>query len=455
MNVIWQPQPGPQTVFCQRSEFEVLYGGAKGGGKSEVLLMEGLRQIANPRYRAGFFRRTYPQLREMMDRAHQVFPRLGGRWNGQEHRWTFPSGARYDFLHMQDENTKYDYQGQEFHYLAFDQLEQFTDTMYDYMVMQVRTSDPTIRTYVRASANPGGIGHAWVKKRFIDNKVPYQTYRRAFRLPDGREIELTSCFVPAKVWDNKILINANPMYLAQLMALPENLRKAMLEGDWDVFEGMYYPEFSRDLHVVRPFEIPSWWRRFRSLDYGLDCTACYWWAVDQSGRCFVYRELYESGLNLSKAAQKIVDMTPAEERISYTVASPDLWNRRQETGQSGEEIMRQAGLTGLVKADHNRIPGWRALREYLEPYTDEQGVEVARLAIFENCVNLIRTLPALVHDTHNPEDVDDACEDHAPESIRYGVMSRPGRSVPEEEQKKRRRARQKQIQPRVSRLTGY
>jgi hypothetical protein len=184
-------------------------------------------------------------------------------------------------------------------------------------------------------------------------------------------------------------------------------------------------------------------------------TACYWWAVAQDSRCYIYRELYEPGLTLSQAARRILELTPPDEHISYTVASPDLWNRRQDTGIAGYEIMARAGLHGLVKADDRRVPGWRALREYLTPYQDEQGQTVARLAVFDTCRNLIRTLPALVHDERDPEDVDDACEDHACESIRYGVMSRPPVSLDEEECERRRKLRKRATGPVVSRITGY
>jgi hypothetical protein len=268
---------------------------------------------------------------------------------------------------------------------------------------------------MRLASNPGGPGHGFLKQRFVD--VARNT---VYVDPDTG---LKRRFVPATLEDNPYLDAV--AYDRRLAAMSEDLRRMYRHGDWDVFAGQYYPEFRREIHVIKPFELPSWWRRFRSLDYGLDTTACYWWAVDGQGKCYIYRELYEPNLPLSEAAKRILEMTSSEEQIGYTVASPDLWNRRQETGFSGADIMFQAGLGGLTPANHDRVAGWRALREYLQPYQDEQGVTTARLVIFETCTNLIRTLSALVHDERNPEDVSDRCEQHGPESCRYGIMSRP------------------------------
>src|SRR5690606_9365877 len=173
------------------------------------------------------------------------------------------------------------------------------------------------------------------------------------------------------------------------------------------------------------------------------------------GKCIVYRELYKPNLNLSQAAEAILDYTPPDEKILYTVASPDLWNRRQDRGVPGVQIMAEAGLRGLVKADHRRIPGWLAMREYLQPYEDEQGRMTAKLVFLDNCVNAIRTIPSLVHDNNDPDDVDDDGEDHAAESIRYGVMSRPPKTVSIEEVRARKAARQRLIAPTVSTITGY
>lgn len=195
----------------------------------------------------------------------------------------------------------------------------------------------------------------------------------------------------------------------------------MLYGDWNAFEGAFFPEFDPNVHVIRPFEIPADCVRFRALDYGLDMTACIWLAVLPDRRVIVYRELYRPGLILSEAAKEILRLTPPGEKIRYTVASPDLWNRRQDSGKSGFEIMTESGLRGLKRADNSRIAGWRTVREYLNA-----AAGVPRLAIFENCVNLIRCLPALRFDEHVREDAAGTPHEitHAPEALRYALMSR-------------------------------
>lgn len=336
------------------------------------------------------------------------------KYNDNEKAFIFPNGSRIKLGYCEHEKDVYQYQGQEYDVIGLEEATHFTEEQMTFLTTCNRSTRTDFKPRMYFTSNPGGVGHQWFKRLFIDRE-----YR-------GKEKAEDYVFIQAKVYDNTVLMENNPEYVEVLENLPEELRRAHLDGDWDVYAGQFYREFRRDIHTIRPFDIPAWWKRFRSLDYGLDMTACYWWAVDQGGRVFAYRELYESNLSLSNAAKKIVEMTPKGEKIDYTVASPDLWNRRQETGFSGVEIMARAGLSGLIRARHDRIAGWRALREYLQPY-ELEGQMTANLLISDTCPNLIRTLPLLQHDENDPEDAADKPHEvtHAPESARYAVMSRP------------------------------
>ena len=262
------------------------------------------------------------------------------------------------------------------------------------------------------------VGHAWFKRLFIDRD--YQ--------PGEHEEDYV--FIPARVYDNTVLMEANPEYVQTLEALPEDLKRAHLYGDFNSYQGQFFKEYREAIHVISPFPIPLRWKKFRSLDYGLDMTACYWWAVAENGQCFCYRELHQPDLTLTEAAEKIVAMTPDDEHIIYTVASPDLWNRRQDRGIPGTEIMQRAGLKNLMKANNSRIPGWRLMHEYLAPYTvkDKDGNEskTARMQIFNCCPMLIKYLPMLQYDENRPEDASDKPHivSHANESVRYFCASR-------------------------------
>ena len=233
--IIWRPHDGAQTEFLSRCEDIVLYGGAKGGGKSDAILGEATRQIAKPGYKALIIRRVFPQLQELIDRALKLYPALGGRWVSGEHRFIFPSGAYIEFGHCQAESDKERYQGREFAFIGFDQLEQFLESQFNFISAQSRTSDPDVKCYVRATANPGGVGHMWIKRRFIDNKKAGQTYTATYPLPDGRTVTRTSCYIKATVYDNPTLLKANPTYLANLLDLPDYERRAYLDGDWNAF----------------------------------------------------------------------------------------------------------------------------------------------------------------------------------------------------------------------------
>ena len=223
----------------------------------------------------------------------------------------------------------------------------------------------------------------------------------------------------------------DPGYLKTLQRLPEHLRRAYLDGDWDVLSGRYFPEFSRQVHVREPFALPGWWRRFRAMDWGYRDPCCVLWvAVNPEGQLVVYRELYVTETLSSRVAQKVRELSVGE-KIAYTVASPDAWQQRGLPGAEGDCIADVFARNGvpLLPADNRRVHGWQRLREALAPQADGQP----GLVIFPQCTELIRTLPLLTYDEHDHEDVSDTCEDHAPEALRYAVMSRhPKAMMPEE-----------------------
>ena len=281
------------------------------------------------------------------------------------------------------------------------------------MISRCRGANPYPKR-IKSSTNPGGVGHSWVKERFIDigeaNKIHELT------LENGKKS--TVIFIPSLVQDNMFLLDNDPEYIDRLELLPEKEKQALLYGDWDIFDGQFFTEFNRNIHVCTPFEIPKDWRIYRTRDYGLDMCACYWIAMDWNMDIYVYKELYESNLIVSEAARKINAMTT--EKITTDYAPVDLWNRNKDTGKSTADIFAENGQF-LTKADNNRVQGWLAVHEWLKVFTDEQGQQASKVHIFSNCRNLIRTLPAVQFDEKNPNDV--AVEPHelthAPDAFRY------------------------------------
>lgn len=340
------------------------------------------------------------------------------QYKAEEKCFIFPNGSRLKLGYCDAEGDALQYQGAEFQVIAFEEATLFSETQIQFILTSNRSTRPDFKPRAFFSCNPGGPSHSFIKRIFIDKEYT------EFENPKDYT------FIQASVYDNEILMKNNPEYIKTLEQLPEDLRKAHLYGDWNSYVGQFFREYREATHVVPPFTIPTYWKKFRSLDYGLDMTACYWWAVADNGQCFIYRELHEPDLTLSEAAEKIVNMTPDDEHISYTVASPDLWNRRQDRGIPGTEIMQQHGLRNLIKANNNRIPGWRVMHEHLKPYVvkDDQGIETttARMQIFSCCPMLIKYLPMVQYDQNKPEDAstNPHIVTHCVESIRYGCMSR-------------------------------
>ena len=401
-----------QKAFIDASSGEVLFGGAAGGGKSYGQLTDALLfALKYPRSKQLILRRTLPELEKSLIRcALELYPREIFTYKASKHEGYFKNGSVIDFGYCDSENDVYRYQSAEYDIIRFDELTHFTEQMYVYLISRVRGAN-TYPKQIKSSTNPGGIGHTWVKRRFIDIGPPNEEH--------GGKI-----FIPSLVTDNSFLMKNDPGYIKRLQRLSKKDREALLYGNWDIFEGQYFTEWNRELHVLQPFEIPKDWRRYFVMDYGLDMLAGYWIAVDSFGRAYVYREIYESGLIISEAAKRICEKT-AETVYAY-IAPPDLWNRRQDTGKSAARIFAENGVP-VIAAKNDRVQGWYNLKEWLSPFWDETGRRCASLRIFSNCVNLIRTLPALCIDSRNPNDVANTPHEltHAPDAIRYFVAGRP------------------------------
>lgn len=407
------PSEKQQSFFLSTAR-HIAYGGARGGGKSWAMRRKFiLLAMRYPGLKLLLLRRTLPELREnhILPMAEELYGYA--EYHETQRAFVFPNRSRIKMGYCDAESDVYQYQGQEYDVIGLEEATHFTERQREYLTTANRgtRTDFTPRMYY--TANPGGVGHAWFKRLFID---------RQYRTGEHAEDYV---FIPANVYDNRVLIARDPGYVKTLEALPEQRRRAYLMGDWDVFAGQYFTEFDRSLHVVRPFVLPPSWRRYLAMDYGLDMLAAYWIAVDLQGFAYVYRELYQSDLIISEAAKAIVSLT-GDETLCRALAPPDLWNRRQDSGKSAAELFYEHGLR-LTRAGNDRVQGWYELREWLKPCRDEWGRPAARLRIFQNCKNLIRTLPQLSHDEKNPNDVASTPHEltHAPDAIRYFVSGRP------------------------------
>lgn len=262
------------------------------------------------------------------------------------------------------------------------------------------------------TCNPGGIGHLWVKRLFVDRE-----YR------DG-EKESDYTFIPATVDDNPQLIEASPEYKQMLDLLPEDVRRAWRYGDWNAMGGNFFPEFTKETHSIKPFvRVPAEWKKYRAFDYGLDMFACIWVAVDFDGRCHVYREVQQSGLIVSEAAALMLALTPGYERIECTIAPPDMWNRQKDSGKSMAELFAENGV-GILKASNNRVQGWMAVKEMLKPLRDD--TDRPGLLVSEECRGLWRNLSAIQHSEKNPSDcaVEPHEITHICDALRYFCVTR-------------------------------
>jgi len=445
--IIFAPNPGPQTEFLAAPEREVLYGGAAGGGKSIGLLADPMRYFGNANFNGLILRRTNDELRELIWKSQELYPKAypGSKWQEKKSQWVFPSGARLWMTYLEREEDVLRYQGQAFSYIGFDELTQHsTPFAWNYMRSRLRTTDPELPIFMRATTNPGGPGHQWVKQMFIDPAPPNSAFAardmetgEPLTYPEGHAKAgkplFYRRFIPATLRDNPYLFD-DGAYEANLLSLPEMQRRQLLEGDWAVADGAAFPEFRQSVHVVDPFEIPGDWRRFRSCDYGYSSySAVHWFAIDPAYETLiVYRELYVSKQTGRDLAKLVMDAERGE-NIQYGMLDSSCWHQRGQIGPSIAEEMISMGCRWRPsdRSAGARVAGKNRLHELLKI---DDATEVPGIVFFNTCRQVIADLPVIPSDPKGGDDIDVRYKnDHAYDSIRYGIMSRPKATSPFED----------------------
>jgi len=418
--VLYPLQP-KQLVFANTAIKFRLFGGAKGGGKSYAMRAESVRQaLSCPGVRGLVLRRTFPEVNENTLIPMLSELKLAGvehKYNGTERKITFPNGSTIKFSYCRNEQDVIRYQGIEYDFICVEELTHWREKEFKILKSCLRTSRPGIIPNFFASTNPGGVGHAWVRRIWINRKF------------EKGEKHHDYAFVGANVYDNFVLMDSQPEYMEDLEDLPDAQREAFLHGNWDVFEGQYFPEFARDIHVTEPFyPIIGIKRRIMAMDYGYAAPSCVlWMCITNQNKIIVYRELYQNELTYEQLAIRIGAMTPVSEtrEIKVLVADPAIVNKRSDTtGTTGkDELEAHLGGVKVVPGTNRRIDGWIRVRQHLQPkYNPNTKQNESMIEITSSCINLIRTLPELIYDKGDVEDCDTTGDDHAPDTLRYGVM---------------------------------
>lgn len=406
-----------QRLFFESRRLYTAYGGARGGGKSWAVRVKAVGgAVSHAGIRILILRRTYPELQQNhIEPIKALVPEQVGKYIASQRAMYFVNGSVIRFGHFRGQVDLSEYQGQEYDWIFMDEATQFTEGEFRFLGGCLRgVCEVPKRFYL--TCNPGGVGHRWVKRLFIDRDFKTQCEN-----VEERENPDDYAFIFASVEDNKALMESSPAYISMLASLPEAIRAAHRYGDWDAMTGVYFSEFSQEVHCTKGFKIPEAWPRFRAFDYGLDCFACLWIAVSPSGRCYVYREFWQPGLIVREAVAAIFENQLPDENVTATFAPPDIWSRQKDSGRSMAEIFALGGV-GLIKASNNRAAGHLLIREMLAPCEDGQP----QLMIFSSCRRLISDLSSILADEQNPNDCAKSPHEitHIVDALRYFCVSR-------------------------------
>ena len=445
----WLSQPGPQSIFVWRAHifFDVLFGGARGGGKSDACLGEFMHHArkCGRHARGVFMRREMPQADSLIDRSHDIYGPLGWTFQKVDRQWTSPNGAILRFRPLEDDRDAEKYQGQNFTRVYMEELTNWAMPKAPDKMKATLRSAAGVRCLFRATANPGGPGHHWVKHRYID---PAPSGMTPLKDETGNTSRL---FIPSHITSNMQLLKNDPQYIDRLkMSGSKELVRAWLEGDWNVVEGAFFDNWSSARHITKPFEVPKGWLRFRAMDWGSAAPfSVGWYAVASDdfklpngmtlprGGLIKYREWYGASapnVGIKRTAEQVAAGIVEREandvsrgiKMDYGVLDPAAF--AEDGGPSiGERMAAPPHRVLFRPADNSRVGryghlgGWDAVRQRLDGEANDRPMAV----FFSTCVDSIRTIPLLQHDRDRAEDVDTKGEDHAGDEFRYACLSRP------------------------------
>ena len=445
---LWNPgeaNPKQKEFYLSRTMFTA-YGGAKGGGKTHAVRIKAFSgALMNPGIRIIIFRQTYPALEEnhIVPLKKMAAQTGAATYNSTTKLMTFRNGSSIRFGHWAGKDSEDEYNGQEYDWVFLDEATQFSERAFNLLAGMLRGSTP-FQKRMYLTCNPGGVGHNWVKRLFIDKQ-----YKTNCENPEENENPADYKFIFATVEDNTHMLEHSPNYLRNLAQLPEDVRRAYRYGDWDALGGGYFKEFQEATHVRKAFRIPDHWKRFRSFDYGLDMFACIWWAVDSDGRAWAYREVEKKGLIIEKAAQLIHQNTPNYENIETTFAPWDMWSRTKESGKTMAEQYLINGVP-IVQAPRDRVQGHMAMKAMMAPmplndpyvkslYPEGQApATLPGLMMFSDLTRVIKDIQEIQADENNQNDCSKEPHEitHSVDAARAFCGSR---IIPTEEPQKARR----------------